>query len=163
MPITIVKQRPDTADAMQLIAELEAALVAEGYPQASRHGYSIEKLLREGVAFFVVRDDEQAAACGGVQLFGTAGPTALPGRPEYGELKRMYVRPQYRRRGLGKLLLSHLAEYARQQGAPVLRLETGIYQTAAIELYQGFGFRRRGPFGSYVDDPLSIYYEKQIV
>jgi hypothetical protein len=43
-----------------------------------------------------------------------------------------------------------------------LRLETGIYQVEAISLYQVFGFRRRGPFGYYKNDPNTIYFEKQI-
>ena len=42
----------------------------------------------------------------------------------------------------------------------MLRLETGIYELAAIGLYEGFGFRRRPPFGEYRDDPFSLYYEK---
>ena len=150
MTISILPERPDTADAMQLIDELTADLGALGYPEASTHGYSIEKLLREGVAFFVVRCDGLPAGCGGVQLFGV----------EYGELKRMYVRPEYRRHGLGKLILDHLAEYARRHNVAELRLETGIYQAAAIAMYERFGFERRGPFGLYVDDPLSLYYAK---
>lgn len=152
MPTTIDRERPDSPDAQQLIADLTADLGAFGYPEASTHGYSVEKLLREGVAFFVVRSDGHSAGCGGVQLFGA----------EYGELKRMYVRPEYRRQGLGKLILDRLAEYARQHGVTELRLETGIHQAAAVELYERYGFRRRGPFGSYVDDPLSLYYEKRI-
>lgn len=145
----IVLERPDTADATALIAELETELSAR-YPPESRHGYSMEKLLHEGVAFFVARIDAKPASCGGVQLFGV----------EYAEVKRMYVRPNFRRLGLGKLMLEHLASHARQQGAALLRLETGIHQSAAIRLYEGYGFRRRRPFGPYREDPLSLYYEK---
>ena len=144
-------ERPDTSDALTLIAELESYLVPL-YPRESRHGYSVEKLLREGVAFFVIREDGVAAGCGGVQLFGT----------EYGELKRMYVRPQFRGLGLGRLMLNHLADYSRQQGVGVLRLETGIYQEEAIGLYEGFGFQRIPPFGAYMEDPLSLFFEKRI-
>ena len=43
-----------------------------------------------------------------------------------------------------------------------LRLETGIKQDAAIRLYESAGFRRRGPFGSYRDDPLSVFMEKPL-
>jgi len=59
-------------------------------------------------------------------------------------------------------MLNHLAEHARERQVPVLRLETGIYQTEAMGLYEGFGFQRRPPFGEYKDDPLSAYYEKTI-
>ncbi len=151
MPTLIVEERPDTPDAVQLIAELEAVL-SPMYPQESRHGYSVEKLIREGVAFFVTRHDGAPAGCGGIQLYGT----------EYGEVKRMYVRPEFRGLGLGKLMLDHLAAYARQRGVTVLRLETGIHQTDAIALYERYGFQRRPPFGEYREDPLSVYYEKHI-
>jgi putative acetyltransferase len=82
---------------------------------------------------------------------------------EYGEVKRMYVRPAYRGLGLGKAMLHHLAEYARERGVHVLRLETGIYQTEAIGLYEGFGFQRRPPFGEYLEDPMSVYLERTLV
>lgn len=59
-------------------------------------------------------------------------------------------------------MLRHLAEYARTKDAGVLRLETGIYEVEAIGLYERFGFQRRAPFGEYVEDPLSIYFEKNI-
>jgi ribosomal protein S18 acetylase RimI-like enzyme len=71
----------------------------------------------------------------------------------------MFVRPAFRRLGLGGAILRHLSGYARSQGARSLRLETGIYETAAIGLYEAFGFRRRPPFGAYRDDPFSLYYE----
>jgi putative acetyltransferase len=82
----------------------------------SRHGFRVEKLLREAAAFFVMRYDRIPAGCGGIELFDTA----------YGEIKRMYVRRQCRGLGFGKLLLNHLADYALQQGVAVLRLEAGI-------------------------------------
>lgn len=81
---------------------------------------------------------------------------------DYGEVKRMFVRPEFRGRGLGKAMLRHLAEYARTRDAGLLRLETGIYEVEAIGLYEGFGFQRRTPFGEYVEDPNSIYFEKNI-
>ena len=151
MPTTIELERPDTADAVELIAELEAHLEPL-YPSKSRHGYSVEKLIAQGVAFFVLRDGGTPAGCGGIQLFGT----------EYGELKRMYVRPRFRGLGFGKLIVARLEGHARAHGVDVVRLETGIHQAAAIHLYERIGFRRIPPFGSYVEDPLSLCYEKRL-
>lgn len=151
MSTLITPERPDSADALALIAELEAHLDPL-YPSESRHGYSVEKLLAKDVAFFVARHQDTPAGCGGIQLFGT----------EYGELKRMYVRPQFRGLGLGKLMLDHLTEYAQQQGVSLLRLETGIHQSAAIGLYERMGFKQIAPFGEYKDDPLSRFYEKRL-
>lgn len=151
MSTIIQSERPDTLEATQLIDELEAYL-SPMYPQESRHGYSVEKLIKQGVAFFVTRHDGQVAGCGGVQLFGT----------EYAEVKRMYVRPHFRGLGLAKQMLHHLAVYSLQQGVTVLRLETGIHQHEAVGLYESYGFQRRPPFGEYTNDPLSIYFEKKI-
>ena len=53
MPASITTERPDTAEARALIGELEAHL-ATLYPRESRHGYSVEKLIAQGVAFFLV-------------------------------------------------------------------------------------------------------------
>jgi len=147
----ITPERPDTPDAQALIAELESEL-APLYPSESRHGYSVEKLLAENVAFFLIREDGKPAGCGGVKLVGT----------EYGELKRMYVRPQFRGLGLARLILDHLAEYTQRHGIRILRLETGIHQQAAIRLYERMGFEQIPPFGEYREDPRSRFYEKYI-
>jgi putative acetyltransferase len=151
MTTVISAERPDTADAMLLISELEAHLDPL-YPRTSRHGYSVEKLMQQAVAFFVTRHDEVLAGCGGIELFGT----------EYGEIKRMYVRPQFRGLGLAKLMLNHLATYAQEHDVSLLRLETGIHQKDAIALYEGMGLQQIPAFGSYKEDPLSRFYEKRI-
>src|SRR4051812_8165052 len=57
---TIALERPDTADAIELIDELEAHL-ASRYPSESRHGFSVQKLIDQGVAFFVLRHDATTA------------------------------------------------------------------------------------------------------
>jgi putative acetyltransferase len=151
MPTLISTERPDSVDATALITELDEYLVPLA-PQESRHGFSVDKLLQEDVAFFVMRHDSFPAGCGGVKFFDM----------EYGEIKRMYVRPQFRGLGLGKSMLQHLADYARDQRVELLRLETGVYLTEAIGLYERYGFRRIPPFGDYKEDPLSLFFEKRL-
>jgi putative acetyltransferase len=73
------------------------------------------------------------------------------------------VRPQFRGLGFAKLMLDHLAEYARSRQVALLRLETGIHQTEAMRLYERMGFQSIPPFGTYREDPLSRFYEKRIV
>ena len=147
----ITPEHPANPDATAFIAELDAHLTPH-YPSESRHGFSVQKLIADAVAFFVIRDGGAPAGCGGIKLFGT----------EYGEIKRMWVRPPFRGRGFGKLMLDHLAGYARIHGVGILRLETGIHQHAAIRLYEREGFTRIPPFGPYRDDPVSRCYEKCI-
>ncbi len=145
---TISAERPDTTDAVRLIAELEAHLNPL-YPSASRHGLSVAQLLDQDVAFFVLRWNGAPAGCGGVKIVAA----------DYGEIKRMYVRPAYRGQGFATLMLRHLADYSRRRSVGLLRLETGIHQHEAIGLYERIGFYRIPPFGDYIDDPLSRYYE----
>ncbi|HKW21430.1 MAG TPA: GNAT family N-acetyltransferase [Ktedonobacterales bacterium] len=147
----ITPERPDTSDALLLITEFEAQLDPL-YPRESRHGLSVEQLLAQDVAFFLLRADGEPAGCGGVKLFGN----------DYGEVKRMYVRPRYRGSGFARMILERLADYARAQGVGLLRLETGIHQHEAIGLYERAGFTRIPPFGDYWDDPLSLFYEKPL-
>jgi putative acetyltransferase len=151
MNITITKESPDTSDAIQLIAGLESDL-APFYPSESRHGYSVEKLIKQNVAFFVTRKDGIPAGCGGVQFFDK----------EYAEVKRMYVRPAFRGFGLAKLMLEELSKHTKENGINVLRLETGIHQKDAIALYRKWGFKEIAPFGEYQEDPLSLFFEKII-
>jgi GNAT superfamily N-acetyltransferase len=151
MSAVISAERPDTPDAMQLIDELQTHLESF-YPPESRHGFSVERLIAESVAFFVLRADGRAAGCGGIKLFGA----------EYGEIKRMYVRPEFRGRRFGEAILDHLTDYARKHGIWLLRLETGIHQHAAVRLYERVGFRRIPPFGPYREDPVSLCYEKRL-
>lgn len=146
--VTITAERPDTPDAVALIDELEGYL-EPFYPTASRHGYSVDKLLAQGVAFFVLRVDGVAAGCGGIQIYD-----------DFGELKRMYVRPSFRGQGYGDRIVAHLEAMAWERRVGVVRLETGIHQTAAIRLYERLGYVSVPPFGEYRPDPLSLFYEK---
>jgi GNAT superfamily N-acetyltransferase len=151
MPITITPERPDTPDATALVVELDDLLIPM-YPIESHHGLSVESLIAEDVAFFVLRVDSAPAGCGGVKIY----------QEGYGEVKRMFIRPQFRGQGLSKLMLSHLEAYTREQGLPILRLETGVLQHEAISLYKRMGFTEIPPFGPYRPDPHSLCFEKRL-
>ncbi len=154
----IRREHPATEAASLLIAELDAYL-APLYPKESQHGYSIEKLVRQQVEFFVLYHDGEPAGCGGVQIFTD------PQEPDgaYGELKRLYVRNEFRGRGFAKRMLTHLEQLASAKGVTTMRLETGIYQPEAVALYEKSGYHRIPPFGDYpANDPLSLCYEKRL-
>src|SRR4051812_19505653 len=160
MAATIALEPADSPDAMALVAELDAYLIPL-YPIEAHYGYDVAKLLREDVAFFVIRVDGVAAGCGGVQLFGTEYGSST--EEPYGEIKRMYVRPAFRGLGLAKQMLEYLAGYVRGRGVGLLRLETGIHQPEAIGLYERYGFERTGPFGDYpADGPYNVFYELRL-
>jgi putative acetyltransferase len=153
MEISIQLESPDTNDAIELTTELDVNLQSFPYPPESCHAFSVDQLIREGVAFFVTRCDGKAAGCGGIKLFTDS-------QDRYGEVKRMFVRPEFRGMGLGKAMLDTLAQYAQEHNVHVLRLETGNLQMEAIGLYESWGFKRCPPFGGYAEDPNSVYLER---
>ena len=155
--ISIRRELPTTQTASQLIRELDAYL-SPLYPEESQHGYSIEKLVEQKVEFFVLYHDESPAGCASIQFF----PDPAEPSGTYGELKRMYVRDEFRGLGLGRRLLDHIEQVAIARGVASLRLETGILQPEAIGLYENSGFRKTSPFGEYREDPLSYFYEKRL-
>jgi putative acetyltransferase len=142
-------ERPDQPDVLQLIKELDAYQMPL-YPLESHHGIDIDALRAPNVLFAVVRDDQkQAIGCGAIVI-----------GPEYAELKRMFIRPEHRGKGIAKALLTFLENQAISKGCTVFTLETGIKQPEALALYAKSGYVRRGPFGSYTHDPNSIFMEK---
>jgi putative acetyltransferase len=154
MGIIIERLSAATPDARKLVEELDQLLGAL-YDPGQRHGLSIEQVFQANV-HFVARLGDRAVGCGAVALFD-----------EYAEVKRMYTREAARGRGIGKALLARIEREARDAAKPILRLETGTYQAAAIGLYEGCGFRACGAFGHYAELPphriaTSLFYEKPL-
>lgn len=155
MEIAIELAKAATPEVTELLDELNAAL-AGPYAADQRHALPIDRLFQPGVRFFVARSDGVAVGCGGVAF--------LDG---YAEVKRMYAKPSVRGRGVAKALLRKIESEARRAGASVLRIETGMYQQEALRFYEAAGFRRRGPFGPYLEMPAraietSLFYEKRL-
>ena len=142
---------PGSVDARPLIAELDAYL-ARLYPEESNHLMSVNALRQPNVTFVLARTSDIAVGCGAFVNHGGA----------YAEVKRMFVRPGFRGQRIGQLILGDLERRARQAGLCVARLETGIAQPGALALYERAGYVRRGPFGDYGDDPLSVFMEKPL-
>jgi putative acetyltransferase len=142
----------DVADAhiRQLILALDASLAAL-YPPESNHGLSLAALAAPDVRLVVARLGGSAVGCGALRL--DAG---------FAELKRMYVVPEARRRGIAWRLLARLKALAAANGRSLVRLETGVAQPEAIALYERAGFRRIPPFPPYRPDPLSLFMEKTL-
>jgi putative acetyltransferase len=151
-PTIIAFESPDQSEVITLIAELDAYQDTL-YPPESRHALDLASLKLPNVLFAVARDSSgQAIGCGAIVL-----------GPEFGELKRMYVSPRGRGQGVAKKLLAQLESQAIGSGCKLLKLETGPYQHEALALYGSAGYERRGPFGDYTNDPLSVFMQKYIV
>jgi GNAT superfamily N-acetyltransferase len=78
------------------------------------------------------------------------------------EIKRMYVAPSGRRRGFASRVLTFLEDTARESGADLLVLETGLMQPDAIALYEACGYQPTVRYGHYADSELSKYFAKHL-
>jgi len=147
--MNISPESPDQPEVIALIAELDAYQDTL-YPPESRHSLDLDSLKRANVLFFVARDDaRQAVGCGAVVL-----------NAAYGEIKRIYVNPSCRGQGVARRLLNALESASANAGCKLLLLETGPSSAEALGLYASLGYERRGPFGNYTNDPLSVFMQK---
>jgi GNAT superfamily N-acetyltransferase len=106
----------------------------------------------DGVFLVVRDDDDRALACGGVARYDD----------RRGELKRMYVVPERRGRGLGRRVLEELEQQARDLGYVAVVLETGDRQAAALALYESSGYERIPCYPPYDTRELSLCFEKRL-
>lgn len=155
MPLVIEHVESPTEDARVLIGELDAEL-GGAYAPEQRHGLSLARVFRPGVLFFVARSGGEAVGCGGVAF-----------EDGFAEVKRMYVRPRARGRGVAPAILARLEQEARARGVARLALETGDAQHAAIRFYERAGFTRCAAFGAYAAMPpgaveRSVFFDKRI-
>ena len=139
----------DDADVRRLAAAQQAELRAR-YDGGQEPGTPPSSA---DVAVVLVAQDASGApvGCGALRPLGDG----------VAEVKRMYVVPAARGRGLSKLVLAGLEAAARDRGWTTLRLETGPRQPEAVALYEGTGYRPIAAFGAYAhgaDD--SLFYER---
>lgn len=138
-------------DAAQLVEEVQQEYVA-------RYGGRDETPLEDGYfeppngSFYVGYLDGVPVATG---AWRRRHDVVVEGLHESAEIKRMYVAPSARGRGLARAMLAHLEETARVAGAEVMVLETGIAQPEALALYRSSGYTPIPGFGFYKDAPLS--------
>ncbi|MAS42765.1 MAG: GNAT family N-acetyltransferase [Rhodobacteraceae bacterium] len=141
---------PGAPEALELIAGSEAEL-ASIYPPEVRFAFSPQELIDAGVHFVVAWAEGKPVACGGF--------APLAG---YGELKRMYTRPEARGRRIAAAIIAALEAEARARGLDLMRLETGEDSPEAIRAYERVGYARRGPFGDYEENGSSVFMERRL-
>ena len=143
---TITIERAElTADVSRvLIASLNAELKGVySEPGATHFHLDAEEVADGRGTFLVVYREGTPVGCGALRLLDA----------ETAELKRMYVSPTVRGRGLGRRLVAALEAEARALGIRRLVLETGIWQAAALALYRATGFHPIPLYGEYCLSP----------
>lgn len=152
--MNVVKLDPNSASVRDIIQDIDD-LMNSLYPQESNQLLSIDELQANNVHFIGVMEDNELLGCGAIVNQHNDG--------NYGELKRIFVKPKYRGMGVSKLVMEELISHAKSNQLPVIRLEAGNRQPEALGLYNKLGFEERTEFGSYQFDPLSIYMELKLV
>jgi GNAT superfamily N-acetyltransferase len=151
--LTIRAVALDSAEARELVGALDAELSGR-YPEegATHFRLDAEEVASGRGAFLVAAIDGSLVACGAVRCI----------EPGVAEIKRMYVSPAARGRGIARVLLEHLEREARALGAHRIVLETGVRQPEALALYRRAGYEPIEPWGEYVDSPLSLCMGKKL-
>lgn len=97
-------------------------------------------------------NNAEPAACGMLREF----------EPGIAEIQRLYVRPEYRGKGLARQISLALMDSARTAGYHTIRLDTGRPLIGAIKLYQSLGFKERSPYHNLTPqmDHFIVYFER---
>ena len=148
--MTLSIQRADFTDpALKEFLQQHLDDMAPTAPAESRHALDLAALQAPGVRLWTIRSRGAIVATGGLAAL----------EPGHEELKSMRTDPLRRGRGLARLLLTHLLEAAAARGVRRISLETGSmdFFAPARALYASAGFTPCLPFGSYRDDPNSVF------
>lgn len=128
--------------------------VALHSPPESVHALDIEALRKADITFWSVWQGEELLGCGALKELD----------PLHGEIKSMRTASLHLRKGVAARLLGHILEEAERRSYRRLSLETGSMDAfaPARSLYTRLGFRQCGPFGTYVEDPHSVFMTKEL-
>jgi len=151
--LTLEREDLTSVTACALIGALNHEL-SERYPEDGANHFRLEPdEVAEGLGLFLVaRSAGRAIACGALRMLDS----------RCAEIKRMYVVPEFRGRGVARRVLARLEAESARLGASRLVLETGARQPESLALYGRAGFVRIPAFGEYLDSPLSVCLAKQL-
>lgn len=141
----------DSADAQLLTAEVQLEYARRYGGQGDSGPIDTTEFVPPDGRFVILYVDHGPAAMGGWRRHGTDA-----------EIKRMYVRENFRGLGLGRAVLLHLERSAAVAGVTRLILETGQPQPEAVNLYRSAGYTDVEPFGFYAEDELSVHLGKSV-
>jgi|AGTN01.1.fsa_nt_gi Acetyltransferases len=134
---------------IELAAELDAEL-AQRYGKA-QEAHQPHNIVEQGEAA-VALDNGLPAGCGCFRPYDAGSA----------EIKRIYVKPEYRGRGVAREVLRRLERRAAELGYRAAVLETGLGQPEAIRLYEKSGYARIPNYGPYADMPGSVCFRKSL-
>ncbi len=131
------------------------ALMHEISPPESIHALAADGLTDPSVTFWTIWDDGTLVGCGALKALDAT----------HGEIKSMHTVLEARGKGVGAAMVQHILETARDRKLYRISLETGSQPAfePARALYRRYGFTECPPFGSYKDDPNSVFMTLELV
>jgi putative acetyltransferase len=146
--IKLLRTSSDNDDFMSLVKSLDAELaIVDG----DQHSFYSQFNKIDKIRFVVVAyKDEKPVGCGAIKEFST----------EAMEVKRMYVSPDGRKKGIATKILSELEKWSAEMDYEKCVLETGKRQEDAIALYIKNGYKQIPNYGQYIGVDNSVCFEK---
>lgn len=148
---TLVRTDSKNQDFVNLVKLLDADLkIRDGEDNAFYSQFSKIDLIKQAV---VAYKEGRPIGCGAIREYQSVRT----------EVKRMYVAPEGRGRGIAKKILAELESWAEELGYEGCVLETGKRQPEAIALYKKMGYRVIENYGPYAGIENSVCFEKQFL
>jgi putative acetyltransferase len=148
--INIIKTDSNNPDFIALVKLLDAYLaVTDGDEHAFYDQFNKIQSIRNVVVYY---DNQKPVGCGAIKEFAS----------DTMEVKRMFVLPDHRGKGMAGKILEELETWAAQLGYSRCILETGKRQTEAVALYRKSGYTVIPNYGQYIGVENSICFEKKL-
>lgn len=148
--ITLIRTTSEHPDFLLLVRELDQDLaIRNGESNDFFAQFNKVNLIQHTVVLYV---DDTPVGCGAIKAYDERSM----------EVKRMYVKPDYRGKGLAGTVLHELEQWTGELGFVSCVLETGIKQPEAIRLYSKSGYERIPNYGQYVGIDDSVCFQKQL-
>jgi GNAT superfamily N-acetyltransferase len=143
---------PEEPPAAELLAEMRVELndVYESFNRLDNPPLVPDELRGPGGAYLVGYDGAEAVAGGGLRRLDD----------EVAEIKRMFVRPAARSRGVARAVLEALEQTALELGYERIRLDTGPKQVHGLALYRSAGYVDVPP---YNDNPFACFWGEKVL
>jgi putative acetyltransferase len=152
-PFVIAVDDPRAADVYALL-ERHLEFARATTPPEDVHALDLDGLLDPAVTFCSARQDGELLAIGALKEIDAT----------HGELKSMHTAAAARRTGVGRAMVAHLLDLARERGYQRVSLETGTMEAfePARALYEASGFAACGPFDGYAPSPSSAFMTRTL-
>lgn len=146
----LIRTTSENPDFIALVRELDQYLAGVN---GDAHGFFAQfnkiDMLKHTVVAYI---DDVAVGCGAFKAFDDTAA----------EIKRMFVKPAHRGKGVASAILKELETWAAEEGFSACVLETGSHMPDAVALYAARGYGVTAKYGQYVDSELSVCMRKEV-